>query len=106
MASTSNFEDSEELAPIVYEEANRSSSSPLLGIPRSHETDPLEDTNQNCESGHLIYLPVSTGTMENGEASNPFPSVIKTTGISPALSQTSCQQSVSLSHRSFCEVTI
>lgn len=97
-ASTSTFEDNDELAPIVYEEANRSTSPPMLGIPRSLETDPLEETNRSCETRHLIFLPTSTEIMENDEVSDSFPSVIKSTGISPALSQISCQPSVSLFH--------
>ena len=98
-ASTSAFEDSEDLTPIVYEEANRSSSPTLSGIPRSLESDPLEENNQNCESRHLIFLPASTEMLENDEVSDSSPSVINATEISPALSRTFRHPSVSSLHR-------
>ena len=92
-ASTSRFEDSELLNPIVYEEANRSSSPMQSNTAKSQETDPLEETTR-----HLIYLPASPNEHnEHHEMSHLLPSVIQRT--STAALQMSFQQSVSLKSR-------
>jgi len=86
-ASTSRFEDSELLNPIVYEEANRSSSPMQSNTAKSQETDPLEETTR-----HLIYLPASPNEHnEHHKMSHLLPSVIQRT--STAALQMSFQQS-------------